>query len=246
VWYGPRIHRNSPPCNQNRLRLPDASGSDTGPIPVTARSAAWRWSHDDRYGRRKPELVDMTRRFWVSTMLAGPVFSACHDGRSFSVPAAGRAFHALRSMDRVHIGNAGSSLGWMAILRAGLAVGDNLELNMFTLIGLGVSVAWVYSVVALIFPQIFPPIMQMEGGMVDVYFEAAAVDYGTGAPGPGTGTARPVTHQRRYPDVTPAWHRIPGASSAMTVKKKTSRWNRSIRATCCACVPARRYRWTVR
>jgi Cu+-exporting ATPase len=46
---------------------------------------------------------------------------------------------------------------------------------MFTLIALGVSVAWVYSVVALLFPQIFPPIMQMEGGLVDVYFEAAAV-----------------------------------------------------------------------
>ncbi|NIA02614.1 MAG: cadmium-translocating P-type ATPase, partial [Planctomycetia bacterium] len=49
------------------------------------------------------------------------------------------------------------------------------NLNMFTLIALGVSVAWVYSVVALLFPQLFPPVMQMEGGLVDVYFEAAAV-----------------------------------------------------------------------
>ncbi|MDD4464726.1 MAG: copper-translocating P-type ATPase, partial [Desulfobacterales bacterium] len=49
------------------------------------------------------------------------------------------------------------------------------NLNMFTLIALGVSVAWVYSVVALLFPGIFPPIMQMEGGLVHVYFEAAAV-----------------------------------------------------------------------
>ena len=46
---------------------------------------------------------------------------------------------------------------------------------MFTLIALGVSVAWVYSVVALLFPQVFPPIMQMENGLVSVYFEAAAV-----------------------------------------------------------------------
>ena len=46
---------------------------------------------------------------------------------------------------------------------------------MFTLIALGVSVAWIYSVVALLFPQIFPPIMHMEGGLVHVYFEAAAV-----------------------------------------------------------------------
>ncbi|RLA03834.1 MAG: copper-transporting ATPase, partial [Gammaproteobacteria bacterium] len=48
-------------------------------------------------------------------------------------------------------------------------------LNMFTLIGLGVSVAWTYSMVALLFPEIFPAVMQVEGGLVHVYFEAAAV-----------------------------------------------------------------------
>ncbi len=46
---------------------------------------------------------------------------------------------------------------------------------MFTLIGLGVSVAWVYSVFALLFPHLFPPVMQHAGGTVAVYFEAAAV-----------------------------------------------------------------------
>jgi Cu+-exporting ATPase len=46
---------------------------------------------------------------------------------------------------------------------------------MFTLIGLGVSVAWSYSVVALLWPGLFPPAMQMEEGVVAVYFEAAAV-----------------------------------------------------------------------
>ena len=57
--------------------------------------------------------------------------------------------------------------GWQSIL--------TWNLNMFTLIAMGVSVAWVYSVVALLLPQIFPPIMQLEGGSVEVYFEAAAV-----------------------------------------------------------------------
>jgi len=46
---------------------------------------------------------------------------------------------------------------------------------MFTLIALGVSVSWLYSVAALMVPQIFPPVMQLEGGLVNVYFEAAAV-----------------------------------------------------------------------
>ncbi|MGD2056970.1 MAG: copper-translocating P-type ATPase, partial [Gammaproteobacteria bacterium] len=49
------------------------------------------------------------------------------------------------------------------------------NLNMFTLIGLGVAVAWSYSVVALLVPQIFPPNMRHEGGIVPVYFEAAAM-----------------------------------------------------------------------
>jgi len=57
--------------------------------------------------------------------------------------------------------------GWKSVL--------TWNLNMFTLIGLGVSVAWIYSVVALFFPHIFPPVMQMQGGAVDVYFEAAAM-----------------------------------------------------------------------
>lgn len=51
----------------------------------------------------------------------------------------------------------------------------NMNLNMFTLIGLGVSVAYVYSIVATLFPGIFPDSFRGESGEVGVYFEAAAV-----------------------------------------------------------------------
>ncbi|MBK5226085.1 MAG: copper-translocating P-type ATPase, partial [Thermoleophilia bacterium] len=64
--------------------------------------------------------------------------------------------------------------GWPFFVRGWNSV-RTWNLNMFTLIALGVSVAWIYSIVALLFPQIFPPVMQMEDGLVDVYFEAAAV-----------------------------------------------------------------------
>ena len=64
--------------------------------------------------------------------------------------------------------------GWPFFVRGWQSI-QSWNLNMFTLIALGVSVAWVYSVVALLIPQIFPPIMQMEAGVVGVYFEAAAV-----------------------------------------------------------------------
>jgi len=64
--------------------------------------------------------------------------------------------------------------GWPFFVR-GLNSVKTWNLNMFTLIALGVGAAYLYSLVALFMPSIFPPQMQMEGGVVDVYFEAAAV-----------------------------------------------------------------------
>jgi Cu+-exporting ATPase len=64
--------------------------------------------------------------------------------------------------------------GWPFFVRAWQSV-KTWNLNMFTLIGMGVSVAWGYSVVALLFPDIFPPAMHHADGTVPVYFEAAAV-----------------------------------------------------------------------
>jgi Cu+-exporting ATPase len=58
-------------------------------------------------------------------------------------------------------------LGWRSLL--------NRSLNMFTLIALGISVAWLYSTVGLFFPEIFPKTVRMSDGTVPVYFEAAAV-----------------------------------------------------------------------
>jgi Cu+-exporting ATPase len=64
--------------------------------------------------------------------------------------------------------------GWVFYVRAVQSV-LNRSLNMFTLIGLGVSVAYIYSLTAVLFPQIFPQSMQGPDGSVGVYFEAAAV-----------------------------------------------------------------------
>lgn len=64
--------------------------------------------------------------------------------------------------------------GWPFYVRAVQSL-INKSLNMFTLIGLGVSVAYIYSLVAVLFPAIFPATMRGEGGAVAVYFEAAAV-----------------------------------------------------------------------
>ncbi len=64
--------------------------------------------------------------------------------------------------------------GWPFFVRAVQSI-INRSLNMFTLIGLGVSVAYIYSLFGVLFPQIFPEIMKVREGTVGVYFEAAAV-----------------------------------------------------------------------
>ncbi|MGH8865213.1 MAG: copper-translocating P-type ATPase, partial [Burkholderiales bacterium] len=64
--------------------------------------------------------------------------------------------------------------GWPFFVRGWLSI-VNRSLNMFSLIALGIGVAWIYSVVAVLLPYIFPAAMHGEGGRVPVYFEAAAV-----------------------------------------------------------------------
>jgi Cu+-exporting ATPase len=126
-------------------------------------------------GEENRELVTMTRRFWISTILALPVFLLAMAADLLpSLLPEGLSMRSVQWIEFILATPVVLWGGWPFFMRAWQSV-KTWNLNMFTLIGLGVSVAWVYSVVALLFPQIFPPVMQMEGGMVDVYFEAAAV-----------------------------------------------------------------------
>jgi Cu+-exporting ATPase len=124
---------------------------------------------------KNEELIDMSRRFWVSTVLAFPVFILAMIADLFPVWLPDGL--SMKTVQWIEFALATPVVwwgGWPFFVRGRQSI-QSWNLNMFTLIALGVSVAWVYSVVALLFPQIFPPIMQMEGGLVDVYFEAAAV-----------------------------------------------------------------------
>jgi Cu+-exporting ATPase len=121
------------------------------------------------------ELDDMTRRFWVSSILALPVFVlAMIADLAPSLLPTGLSMQAVQWIEFVLATPVVIWGGWPFYVRGVQSV-ITWNLNMFTLIGLGVSVAWTYSTVALLFPGIFPVVMQMEGGRVDVYFEAAAV-----------------------------------------------------------------------
>ena len=121
------------------------------------------------------ELDDMTRRFRVSSLLALPVFllAMTADLAPAWLPDA----LSMRAVQWIEFALATPVVlwgGWPFFVRGWQSV-VSWNLNMFTLIGLGVTVAWTYSVVALLFPQLFPPTMQHAGGTVPVYFEAAAV-----------------------------------------------------------------------
>ena len=121
-----------------------------------------------------PELKDMTRGFWVSVFLTVPVFLI---GMNELLP--GRPFERLASMNAlgwiqfVLATPVVLWCGWPFFVRAWQSV-INRSPNMFTLIGLGVAVAYVYSVIAKIAPGAFPGSFK-EHGIVPVYFEAAAV-----------------------------------------------------------------------
>ncbi|MGB5606769.1 MAG: heavy metal translocating P-type ATPase [Gammaproteobacteria bacterium] len=121
------------------------------------------------------ELDDMTRRLRVSTALALPVFllAMLADLAPGLLPA-GLSMEAVQWIEFVLATPVVIWGGWPFFVRGVQSV-MTWNLNMFTLIGLGVSVAWVYSTVALLFPGIFPAVMRMEDGRVAVYFEAAAV-----------------------------------------------------------------------
>jgi P-type Cu+ transporter len=122
-----------------------------------------------------PELVNMTRRFWVTTTLALPVFVLAMTADLLSGLLS--EWLSMRTVQWIEFVLATPVVlwgGWPFFVRAWQSV-KTWNLNMFTLIGLGVSVGWIYSMVALLFPQVFPPTMQMKGGIVHVYFEAAAV-----------------------------------------------------------------------
>ena len=119
------------------------------------------------------ELIDMKRRFWIGLALALPVVVIEMGSHVFNL-------HML-------IGETLSNwiqlilatpvvlwAGWPFFVRGWQSLVTR-HLNMFTLIAMGTGVAWGYSIIATLAPQLFPPSFRGDGGAVAVYFEAAAV-----------------------------------------------------------------------
>ena len=115
-----------------------------------------------------PEQIDMTRRFWVSTLLTLPLIALALAMELFSVRVDYSPWIELALATPVVLWG-----GWPFFERFWASL-KTRNLNMFTLIGLGVGVAYAYSLVATFAPSIFPPAVRSMDGIVPVYFEAAA------------------------------------------------------------------------
>ena len=124
---------------------------------------------------KNEELINMSRRFWISAVLALPLFVLAMTADMFAgwLPET----LSMQSVQWIEFALATPVVLWggLPFFVRGWQSIRTWNLNMFTLISLGISVAWLYSVVALLSPQIFPSTMQTEEGLVHVYFEAAAV-----------------------------------------------------------------------
>jgi P-type Cu+ transporter len=119
------------------------------------------------------ELIDMSRRFWVALALSVPVFALEMGGHLTNL-------HMLLPeavSNRLQLALATPVVLWAGwpFFDRGFKSLKSRNLNMFTLIAMGVGVAFAYSVVATIAPGVFPPAFRGADGAAAIYFEAAAV-----------------------------------------------------------------------
>ncbi len=151
---------------------PDVSSEEPGDCPICGMALEPRTVEIEE---DNPELDDMNRRFKFSLMLSIPLFVLAMGADMLPdlvhglIPAKPLQYLQFLLATPVVLW-----AGWPFFLRGR----DSLisrNFNMFTLIALGVGVAWTYSTVAMLLPGLFPPEILMQSGVVPVYFEASAV-----------------------------------------------------------------------
>ena len=120
-----------------------------------------------------PELIDMTRRFWVGLVLTLPVLALEMGAHVLDL----HRWISPTTSNWVQLALATPVVLWAGwpFFERGWASLRTRNLNMFTLIAMGIGVAWAYSVVATLAPHIFPSAFRRTDGSVAIYFEAAAV-----------------------------------------------------------------------
>lgn len=153
---------------------PEVRQDRPGNCPKCGMTLELRTMTADAAGEENVELRDMTNRFWIGAALTLPVFILA---MAHVIPALARQSWVDSQVSRwIQFALATPVVcwaGWPFFVRGWRSVVTR-NLNMFTLIAIGVGAAFVFSAVAMLFPGIFPDTMQHEGS-VAIYFEAAAV-----------------------------------------------------------------------
>jgi Cu+-exporting ATPase len=121
---------------------------------------------------QNPELADMSRRFWVGVALSAPLLLI---GMSDLLPFGHLLSGPWTTWVEAALATPVVLWGGWPFFQRGWASLVNRHLNMFTLIALGIGISYAYSVVATLFPGLFPESLRGHGGQVAVYFEPAAV-----------------------------------------------------------------------
>ena len=124
---------------------------------------------------KDPELINMTRRFWISAVLSVPLVAIAMGDFIPGKPLHGLIPDGWGRWIELALGTPVVLWGGWPFFQRGWASIVNRSLNMFTLIAIGTGVAWVYSTIATAAPRIFPSSFRAADGTVAVYFEAAAV-----------------------------------------------------------------------
>ncbi|MGA2355995.1 MAG: heavy metal translocating P-type ATPase [Terriglobales bacterium] len=121
-----------------------------------------------------PELRDMTRRFWISLALTAPLLAIAMGGMFAPRLSMGSPWSSMLPWLELFLATPVVLWAGWPFFQRGWASVVHRSTNMFTLIAMGTGVAYLYSVVATLFPQIFPSSFRSMANRPDVYFEAAA------------------------------------------------------------------------
>jgi Cu+-exporting ATPase len=151
---------------------PEIVRDEPGDCPICGMALEPLVSETDE---ENAELKDMTRRFWVSAALAIPVFFSAMGAEFWPEIIADFVQPHVRQWIEMILATPVVLWGGWSFFTRGWSSVISRHLNMFTLIGLGIGVAWGYSVIAVLLPEMFPDSVRNEMGVVPVYFEAAAV-----------------------------------------------------------------------
>ncbi len=151
---------------------PEVIRDRPGPCPICGMALEPRTVTQDE---SNPELVDMSRRFWIALALSTPILLAMV---SEFVPGMPLRHSPLgRMVPWLEFAFATPVVVWAGwpLFERGWSSVVNRSLNMFTLIALGAGAAYLYSVAATLFPFLFPATFRDSTGALDLYFEPAAV-----------------------------------------------------------------------